>query len=169
MSVQEPIQGLNSGYRELGRTKLTAVADVITINIPSGFRYLLIEGDIIGSGVAECLLRFNGDSGNNYSWRESANGAADTTLASTSSIVIRPSITNGDISFSARVMNLATRVKKLLGVTNGIIPGAANIPAKKEVTGQWANTTDLITSIASVNTQSGDYAADSELVVLGMN
>lgn len=156
-------------WEELGKTTLTGAADTITVNNLAARKYLKILVWIQISGSITITVRFNNDSGNNYGWRASNGGAADTTLGSTSGIVLTGGAATGATTALevAEFVNIATQEK--IGISLGVrqTAGAATAPFRSEGTGKWANTANQITRIDIVNTSTGDYAAGSEVIVLG--
>lgn len=45
--------------------------------------------------------------------------------------------------------------------------GAGNAPNKREAAGKWHNTSNQITRVDVINITTGDFAAGSEVIVLG--
>jgi len=163
--------GANGGiwWEELGRTTLGTAGDTISVTSIAARRYLRVQIISIGSGVISQVVRFNNDSATNYAYRAAINGGADSSSASATGI----SLTNGDtnnIAFvTIDVMNNTTTEKMLhADITLGPT-GAANIPPRVELSGKWANTASQITRVDLINTNTGDFAIGSEVVVLGHN
>lgn len=156
-------------WEELGRTILGTAGDTISIATIPARKYLRILIISIGSGTISQVIRFNNDSAANYAYRSAINGAADTSAASSTGV----SLTNGDTNnlafITIDVMNNSANEKMLhANVTLGPT-GAANIPPRVELSGKWANTSAQITRVDLVNTNTGDFAIGSEVVVLGHN
>lgn len=162
--------GANGGiwWEELGRHTLSSTADLLTVSGMTARRYL----DIIGIGFASAStiavqLRFNNDSGNNYAWRRSNNGAADGTTVSTNSFNDSGIIQNVN-TIRAHVVNTAAQEKMgFYYAINGSTTGAGNAPNRQEGGGKWGNTSDAITRVDMFNSSVGDFAAGSTLIVLG--
>lgn len=154
----------------LGSQTLGSAGDTISVTPITAMTYLRIEVFAISTGgTINTSIRFNNDTGNNYSYRNSQNGAADTTGSSQSAIVLGG--TAAQLSYScAEVVNVAAQ-EKLLNfqqVFSGTA-GAANVVNRSEGGGKWANTADLITRVDSFNGGTGDYNTGSMLVVFGHN
>ena len=155
-------------WEELGRTTLSSAADSISVASLPARRHLRIIVTVFDTGgTVATQLRFNNDTGNNYAYRSSANGAADGTTGSTSHFN-----TSGVVAAPAQlivdVYNIATD-EKVGGWTavSASTAGAANAPTRVEGAGKWANTSDQITRVDLVNVGTGDYAIGSTVVVLG--
>jgi hypothetical protein len=162
--------GAGSGvwWEEIGRTTLSGAADVITVSGIPTRKYLMVVSNLYPSGSISSSLRFNNDSANNYSARDSGNGGADTTRTSQSSISVGAS--NSEMFTQHFIRNVSNKEKVVDYRTTFITAaGAATVPERQEGAGKWANTSTQITRIDFVNTQSGDYAAGSEVIVLGHN
>jgi hypothetical protein len=70
-----------------------------------------------------------------------------------------------DVSY---ISNLSTKEKLLINHSVGeTVAGAGTAPNRRESVGKWANTSNAVSAVTSVNNQSGDYASGSEVVVLG--
>lgn len=155
-------------WQEIGRTTLGAVADVITVSGLTAKKYLKILVLLVSSGVITPYLRFNNDSANNYAWRRSSSGGADTATVSTAQIVISFDDLANPSFIEILVINEATREK--LAIAHSVDStgeGAATAPSRTEVVGKWANTADAITRVDLVNTIAGDFSSGSGVVVLG--
>ena len=154
------------GFALLGATKLSAAADAISLSIQAK-RFLKIELLLVASGVIDALLRFNSDSGNNYSLRLSADGAADSTSTSQSSVDQSGSQTT-NMKVSIYIINKSDKEKPVLAfVTIANTPGAANAPSRRQVIGKWANTAAQITSVSLTNGQSGSFDVGSQMSIVG--
>lgn len=163
--------GANAGiwWEELGRSTLGAAGDTITLNPIAARKYLRII--VIASatgGTINARLRFNNDSGANYSERSSANGGADGTAVSQTSMGLSATASAADRIFEGDIRNIAAQEKLLMGTTvEQGTAGAANTTSRAEIANKWANTANQITRIDVINTGTGDFAIGSEVVVLG--
>jgi hypothetical protein len=117
-------------------------------------------------GSMEGVTRFNSDTGSNYSYRRTNDGSDHNTGTSKTLLanVVGWNTTEFNVSY---VANLASKEKLVLGHTiadRGAGAGTAN--SRNEFSGKWANTSNAINAV-SMNTLSGSFDADTELVVLG--
>lgn len=135
--------------------------------LPVTKKYLELVASTIGSGSITQGVVFNGDTSNNYAYRKSSSGAADTTAASTSSINITSGDTGNVSVVRMFILNRTSSEKFVYGSVSLGPSGASNVPPRVELSGKWANTSVQITSISIVNSNTGDFASGSELVVLG--
>jgi len=115
-------------------------------NIPS-YKYLLLEFYGFPSKNTQYFLRFNNDSGANYSDRQSVNGAVDTTTISAAQINF--SILSTTPQFiKVYIVNIPDQEKLVIAHSGGQnARGSATAPARQESVGKWANTTVLINEI----------------------
>ena len=160
--------GSVGGWVELGRATSGGSSNQLTVSSLADKRYYMILSSDVGmAGAAARFFRFNNDSGSNYAYRYSTNGAADGT--STSNTVLN-SLNVNDTFPQFQVSYLANRSanEKLL-INHGVAQntaGASNAPKRTEHFGKWANTSNAINRIdymsAATNFTSGD-----EMVVLG--
>ena len=65
-----------SSWERLGSTTLGSAGDQIDVTIAAR-KYLIIKVHAEGDGAAKLRMRFNDDSGSNYSYRASPNGGSD--------------------------------------------------------------------------------------------
>ena len=155
-------------WEELDRDVLGVAGDTLSVSFTTRkfLRFDVFAQDT--GGTIRALLRFNGDSGNNYSIRESTNGAADATTTSTSGLQMDAAAVANPVVAFAEVGHIAGDEKPVYGrsVIAGTA-GAGNLPQRREFAGKWANTADAITSATVTNSGSGDYAIGATLVVRG--
>jgi len=129
----------------------------------------LHHGAITANGNFDnCKIRFNSDSGSNYAYRKSNNGGSDSTNTSDSGLGYMA--TNGAEDHFVDMFIVNKSDKEKLAIVDNVRAsdaGAGNTPARKELVGKWANTSDSITSIQAVNGGTGDFASGSRIQVFG--
>ena len=167
--------GSNAGiwWEELGRTTLSSAGDTITISSIPARKYLRIMFTVSPTGGTISFgIRYNNDSGNNYAQRNSINGAADTTAFSQNTMgagigPVTPSNTIGILDG----INIGSLEKVFsFSLYRGGGASAGNAPDRSEGVVKWSDTSNQITRVDLINTSgTGDFAAGSEVVVLGHN
>lgn len=155
-------------WEELGRHTLSGATDLLTLPSLTARKYLRIIVSTIASGQVVDGLRFNNDSGNNYSHTFSNNGGADTSVTSQNILSVASVAENFNTFCILEIVNI-TAQEKILTYHWGNMgaAGAANLPDRRMGFGKWANTAAQITRVDVINNGTGDFAAGSELVVLG--
>jgi hypothetical protein len=165
--------GANAGiwWEELGRTTLSGAGDTISVTSIPARKYLriLIIASATG-GTINATLRFNNDSATNYSARSSANGGADGTGVSATSMGLSVTVSTADRYIEADIRNVLALEKLLTGhcIEQGTA-GAGNVTGRAELANKWVNTAAQISRIDVINAGAGDFAIGSELIVLGHN
>lgn len=155
-------------WEEIGRAALTVSGDTITVSGIPARKYLQVIVAIGNSGALNMGMQFNGDTGGNYAFRRSINGAADVTATSASFIGVEQG-TYGVMAVY-NIVNIANREKQLTGIISGAnAVGAANLPSRQEISAKWSNTSASISSVTVYNVDVGDFTIGSEVVVLGHN
>ena len=165
--------GTYAGWKEVGRTTLSSAGDVIDVgSLPNKRYYMVIRNIIGGDGNMAVYNRLNGDTGSNYAYRQSENGATDSATSSGQNMVVYDTGGDANDKFDITyISNLAGNEK--LSIGHGInrrSAGSGNAPVRGEFTWKWANTSNAITTINTLNdtnNQSGNFNTDSEVVVLG--
>lgn len=150
----------------LGGITLMTTADSLSVTPVSARRYLKVYYRLINSGTINGVLRFNNDSGNNYAWRQNSNDAAASTATSTSGITVASSAAV-DYSGYIDVNNRQTSEKHVINHQLNSTAGAGNATNRQQTVGKWANTSDSVTRVDIVQTDTGDYVAGSEIEVIG--
>lgn len=155
-------------WEELGRTTLGSGSDTISVASFTARKYLRILLHTFGSNTRGAL-RFNNDSGNNYAYRVSDSGGADSTGTSFNYFVVGDAGSNSTSAFSTvDLINVASIEKIGVGQTVAkTAAGAGTAPISRKTFATWGNTASQITRVDAINTSTGDFSAGSELVVLG--
>ena len=149
--------------------KEAATSDTITVDSLEAKKHLMIQYKILrgSSGDTNVRLRFNNDTGSNYSYRTSINGATDATGTSQANVELHSGVVNDNFG-TIYVINEASKEKLgIVEVVGNNIDGAGNAPARRESTLKWANTSNAITRVDLVNTSTGDFEEGSEVTVYG--
>ncbi len=159
-------------WKELGRTTLGVAGDTITVSSLDSCRYLkiLVRTESSGGTITNSI-RFNGDTGANYCWRNSTDGAADSSSVTQTSIVVMGAAARKNF-FEMFVVNVATSPKLVIShrVDDAGATAASSAPSRAEFAGKWNNSVDVINSVTIANlTGAGDYAAGAEVIILGHN
>jgi len=166
-AIQLP-SGSVGGWVELGRTTLGSNGDNIDVSSLPDKRYYMVLANTTSSGLNRHGLRYNSDTGSNYAWRYSANGAADGTVTSNGRIIIQADNTATDEFSVTYIANKSDKEKLSYSQdVKQIATGATTAPARMETVGKHAQTSNPISTITLFNSESGDYASGSECVVLG--
>jgi len=155
-------------WEELGRTTLGSAGDTITVSGLPARKYLIIIVNALATGgTVNTLLRFNNDSGANYAYRRSINGAADSTTVSAN--VFNDSFSTAVQGQLFVYLTNITNQEKTGTVTqwNIAAAGAATAPQRLEGVSKWSNTVAQINRVDCTNAGAGDYAIGSEVIVLG--
>ena len=162
------IPAISGGWKELGRHVIgTASSEVFVASLPDKRYYMVLYEDKGEASANARLLRYNSDSGSNYSNRVSSNGAADTT--STSQPQHNGWNNNNTLpQFNVwYIANLAGKEKMLL--SQGVYQdtaGAGTTPDRVEYVGKWANTADAINRIGVIQ-NAGTHSTGTTMTVLG--
>ena len=157
-----------STWRRLGSTTLGSAGDTITVDGLDAVDRLRIEIHAPASGTLDmCYLRFNNDSGSNYSVSKSNNGAGTDSNNSITGILWQTNSGAYDQYATFTVYNNTSKEKLVILQQMETLSGASNAPERKELTGKWSNTSAQITRVDAVNGGSGDFATGSKVTVFG--
>jgi hypothetical protein len=157
---------VSGGWKELGRTTWSSGNSFTVSSIPDK-RYLMVLNYTDSASNYNNIMRFNSDTGLNYSWRRSLNGEIPdgTTKLNTNSIAMN-GVVYDDFGFSVNyIANLSGKEKLVINhATDASAVGSTVAPDRQEVAGKWTGT-DSIDEI-TVTTSSANYNL-GETVVLG--
>jgi hypothetical protein len=154
-------------YQELAVTTLSGASDTISATFtPKNYLRILVSTVAAGSTIRS-VISFNNDSGTNYQQYLGENGGAMSGTASLTYIFLTASTTAYGEWAIIEGFNFATRDKifRLEGNTvaqTGLAPG--NV---REGILKWSNTSTQISTVTITNTSTSDFAANSQLIVLG--
>lgn len=160
-------------WEELGRTTLGAAATSISVSGFTAKKYLkIIMAGIAGPQGINSQIRFNNDSGNNYSNQYSVNHGAATSAAPASLLQIESGGTvSGGVSHNEIYLfnpSGSDKVGFYKNAHQGTSTTSANSPA--ELDGQFVyDSSTQVTRIDWFDTTGGpsNFAAGSEIIVLG--
>ncbi len=155
----------NQDFNLIARTSLSAAAtSIILDNIPTKkFLRILIAHDA-KSGNGNSLLRFNNDSGNNYTFIEDGNGTART---SQSSIDLIDGVNNSlGYFYIIDVINVFNLVKAVSAHSVARITSAGTAQTRHRIHGTWVNITSQITRIDLV-ASANNLPANTSIDVFG--
>lgn len=157
-------------WEELGRASLSATNDTLTVSSLPARKYLRVMFHMVPNGTVGTEIRFNSDSGSNYSWYFLTLYASGYGSTSQTSIPTEPSTTTVQTFGCYDVVNIAAREKLLHGSTvSQSTAGAGTAPTIGTVIGKWVNTADAISSVSLIQSSTGDFASGTELIILGHN
>lgn len=158
------------GWVELARGSLGAVSDTLTVSGLSSKRYYMLLAYPLESGQISTGWRLGNstiDTGSNYAFRRGRNGSETSSTSQSFAGYVADSLATGDQFGVGYVANLSANEKLVTSRGAGNLAGAANAPNRYETAGKWVNTSNVADVAGLFNFGSGDFAADSELVVLG--
>jgi hypothetical protein len=160
---------MTAKFTVLGNTTLaTASASVTFSSIPSGYKDLVVIVDALGSGGdAAIFLRFNSDTGSNYSYvTMSGNGSTSNSTNGTLSFVLSgiAATTTQRAIANHQISDYSTTNKHKTLLTRG---NNANGLGTYAVASRWANTAAI--NAIEVYTGSNSYAIGSTFRLLGVN
>lgn len=154
-------------FEEIARSTLTSTSDTVSVTDIPDRAYLRVHFSLFQSGAITSNFRFNNDSSANYTHRYIVDGTAGS--ATGQSIIGSVGSSAADMMGFMTIKNISTRMKYARisctfgGTDTGIAPGYVEFWAK------WVNTSSSINRIDIINTNTGDYAAGSEIIVTGHN
>ena len=173
------IQAVNTGSGDFaagsyitvwGANPAPVTADVITVDGLEAKKYLMVQYKIVADGTLDNIAaQFNNDTGNNYAYRVSVDGSADSTVTSNSKIRFRfGSAVSNDFFGTLNIINESTKEKLVINdQIRSNTAGAGNAPSRAENVAKWANTSNQITRVDIIQDGSGSFTDGSEITVYG--
>lgn len=161
-----------TAFELISDTTLTSAAASIQAGVSTDYRRFRLTLYVVKDATDGAVsVRFNSDSGANYAWQEVK--AVDTAVSGARSTAQAAITVNQAIDADDTGLYLV-EVEKPLASTTGRCTATASLidnagtPAIEvfAVSGEWSNTSDLISSIA-VLASAGNFAAGTRLLVEG--
>ncbi len=151
---------------------LKVISDTLTISdLTAEQNNVILSHNIADSLVPQGNIQLGSgtiDTGTNYAHRRRRNGTADVTATSTTNIGFETFTGANSSSFGyAYIVNPTTQEK--LTISENVmasVTGAGTAPNRQVTVGKWADTTNQFDNVQIINTNSGDFAVDSNLSVL---
>lgn len=150
-----PITGLPSDdWQQVGETVSSSTGTTIAVNNLPVRKFYVINMYAPGmSGSGGPIIRFNGDTAANYSYRYSANGGADGNGVSQTSITGAITISTA-FYINATIQNTTNSPKIILIDIGDAAANAGAVPQRGEIEGNWFSTANISTiAIVSVNAE----------------
>jgi len=145
--------------------------DPIDLSITTATKFNATMNHNIASGSTDIVYRVGNssvDTGSNYAYRSSTNGAADATATSASWIAIDSGAANPDSFIMSYFINLSGEEKLFIifQMDQGST-GAGTAPDRRETVGKWTNTSNQIDTLQVLENGTGSLTIDSNLTSLG--
>lgn len=149
----------NQDLQQVGRTVLAVAATSISVSVPPKHFLRILISFGAKSGTSDDYLRFNADSGNNYT---------TTTGVSQGQIDIRNGLNSALGAFSVIdvAANLSNLVKPAFIHTVNRITSAATAISSAALFAAWVNTAAFITTISLTSSGVATYPVGTEILIL---
>lgn len=164
--VKLDTDAIGHGFLEIGRTTLGSAGDTLSVASLPTRKYLKFYAYIYVTGTVTVQMRLNNDSGNNYGFRYTLDNGVGSGSDAANNVGNYSGSGTVPLFIQGEFINVATVQK--LGWQKAISAASgANRPSYVEFYSLWNNTASAISRIDFINTNTGDFAVGSELVVLG--
>ncbi len=161
-----------SVWEELKSVELGSSGDSLDTGTFTAKKYLWVQIKRNRTGSVNSRIQVNGDTGSNYALRYDGGAGgygADSTSINQTSIFSHAATSNESFT-NYFIINKADKEKLIIiEEVNGAAAGAGNAPDRAEVVAKWTNTSDQITSIQCINTDSGDLTSGTSIKVWGFD
>jgi len=158
--------GVGVWWEEIARTTSGVAGDTVTQSSIPNRKYLRIYFMALNTGALSLNFTFNNDTAANYAHRYLASGTLGSTVSTTSIGNIGGT---HPIFGIVDVVNISSSVKVGRCSVVGGDTSAATAPANVEFFFKWVNTSAVISRFDLINTAAGDFAAGTQIIVLGHN
>lgn len=148
-----------SDWTTLANVTLGGAAGSISSGTFAVKKVLRITCTLVQGGSTQFQLRFNNDSGNNYTYSYSKNGGSDNRLTNQDGIVVMESAAENGFA----VLNIANNLTSIKKFVTG---SAVNDSNRYENGSLWQNVSSQITRVDFIGT-STNFAAGTQLIVEG--
>ena len=156
-----------ASWERLAHVELSGTSATIDSGTFTAKENLKVIVNYISVQDSYAYMRFNGTTGNEYSYRKEANGG--TTSTATSQPQIDAYSGHGKNGYDVfNITNVSNKEKLVIGHFVGSGSGADTAPVRRELVGKWDNTSDSITKIViHQGNGSNVFSAGSYITVFG--
>jgi hypothetical protein len=156
----------------LAHAELSSAGDTINTGDFTPKDNLKIVANLPSDGNLDNCKLFVGtggsiDTGSNYAFRHSTDGAGDGTNGSMSGYWFTVTNVDAGVMLTAEIINKSGREKLIQSHAVLAATGAGTAPQRAEVVGKWVNTSGQINTIRITNSGTGDFEAGSYITVWG--
>ena len=145
---------------------LGSAGDTLSITDLTAKKFNQFMSHMIASGSLTTRVNIDNDSSSQHAYRYSVDGGADGTATSASEVQINAASVGDDFTISY-FANISGEEKLMTGFTTETnTAGATTAPNRVEYVIKYAVTSGQVTRMDLENTNSGDYAIDSNLSAL---
>jgi hypothetical protein len=153
-------------WGKLGSTTASGTTDEVSSGTITANKIINNIYHVVKSGTANTRFRFNNDTGSNYASRSFVLVTEATQINQTS--IFTHADTSGNAFGVHYIVNISGEEKLMIKhEVSENSSGAGNAPGRHEGVAKWVNTSEQITEVDLINTDSGDFLTDSNLTVLG--
>jgi len=156
----------------LAHAELSSAGDTINTGDFTPKDNLIIIAHLPSDGNLDNCKLFLGtggsiDTGSNYAFRHSTDGAGDGVNGSMSGYWFTVSNIDAGVMLTANITNIADKEKLIQSHAIMAPTGAGTAPHRAEVAGKWDDTSGQINTIRITNSGTGDFEAGSYITVFG--
>lgn len=155
-----------AGFQLLADVTLGAGSDTLSSGTFTARKFLKFFAEMIPSGSVTTQLRLNNDSGNNYGFRYTIDNGVGSGSDATNNVGNFSGSGTQNHVVTGEIFNNATGRPKM-GRATVLDNNGATRPNYVEFYFGWNNTSAQITRIDFINTNTGDIATGSRIVVMG--
>lgn len=159
---------MTTAFALLGSATSGGGSSTLTLSGLPTKKYLIVEIYMRPTGSAVPSIRFNNDSGTNYTFRYSFNGGVDNTITSTTAI--DTSEVSNSTGFYVRIFIINISAQEKLCIVHSIgqnTAGASTAPSRTEIVGKWTNTASQINEVDVIINGSGNWTSGDNISVYG--
>ena len=162
----------NNFWEELASVQASGSSATLSSGTFTAKKYLWVQAFVDSATTVDVRLRMgNGtaDSGNNYAYRSSTDGGADSTSTSANHAALDSGTPNVPSFMNMFIINNSSNEKLIIvHQTDGDTAGAGTAPDRRETVAKWANTSNQADIIDLVNgAGTTNFTSNSILKVWG--
>lgn len=154
-------------WEKLADVTLGSAGDTLSTGTMTARKFLKYFIYVVPTGAVTSQMRFNNDSGANYSFRYTIDNTVGSSGTSSTNIGNFDGAGNNPHSVFGEIINFLATVKFGKATSISGTTSAAAAPAYVEFYHKWANTSVQITRIDLINVGAGSFDTGSRIIVVG--